>query len=344
MTLVPANLANTTLADGSAFGPTGPSTNSGAADNQWHLDSRFGNAGAVFTANELGAENAPALRTTLSGLAEGTYDCYVFFWSRPGEDWRIRAGFSTAEMLVIRRYSSQQCETNQLGTPANVLTNDVALYRAYVGRKVVTAGSALSVYVDDFDGAAVPGSQRTAYQGLGVARVLPILNIGPGQSFAMTNGTLTCAGLNNEGVLTAATGALIVTGNVTNTGDLRLSGQASLSVAGTLSNRGLLDVINWDGTLPAGLLNTGIVLDRSTLELSIVSIGPGIRMTIPGYAGHTYQLQTASTLPCAPADWQNLGGLVFGTGEHGIPVPIQYEPTNALAAPFGYYRVSVAAE
>ena len=167
-----ATPANTVLADGSPFTFTGPSTNNGAADNQWHQRAGIGNGGSVFAAGEVAAEDAPALKTSLPGLPDGTYDVFVFFWSRPGEDWRLSAGISLSDMLVFRRYASQQAETNQFTAPVNVLDQDAALYRGYLGRKIVTAGSAIEVYVDDFNGLATAGTQRTAFDGLGVARVL----------------------------------------------------------------------------------------------------------------------------------------------------------------------------
>ena len=78
-------------------------------------DPAFGNGGTLFTANESTpyAEDCPVLRTTVSGVTAGTYDVFAYFWSRPAEDWRLAAGFSAAQTIVFRRYSSQQAEPVQ---------------------------------------------------------------------------------------------------------------------------------------------------------------------------------------------------------------------------------------
>ena len=46
-----------------------------------------------------------------------------------------------------------------------------------------------------------------------------------------------------------------------NNGTLRLAGDATLAIGGVLTNVGLLDVMTWNGTLPAGFINLRIVLD-----------------------------------------------------------------------------------
>jgi hypothetical protein len=172
-----ATLENTTFADGSPVVVTGPTDGTGLADGQWHLDSSFGNSGAVFSAGESADEDAPMLRTTVVAPAEGLYDVFVLFWSRPGEDWRVRAGFAPPELTVFRRYSSAQCATNEFTSPVNVLNKDVALYRAYVGRQAVPNGGAFSLYIDDFDGQSFAGEQRTVYEGVAIAPVWPMLRI-----------------------------------------------------------------------------------------------------------------------------------------------------------------------
>ena len=166
-----ADTGNTTVADGWPLFLTGPSNTDGLADNQWHEHTGLGNNGNAITAGESGSEDAPAIRTSFDGLVDGTYDVYAYFWSRPGEDWRIRAGFSSSELLVFRRYSCQQATAEQFAEPVTVLDDQQALYRAYVGRRTVGDGAAIEVFLDDFDGAATAGTQRSAYDGIGVARV-----------------------------------------------------------------------------------------------------------------------------------------------------------------------------
>jgi hypothetical protein len=247
-------------------------------------------------------------------------------------------------MLVFRRYSSQQAETNQFSAPINVVTQDVALYRAYVGRQTISGGAALDVYVDDFNGTATSGTQRSAYDGVGVARVLPVLNIEQNETFIMTNGTLTCAAINNQGTIKASVGALNVTGNVTNSGDVFLSGSAVLVVTGSFVNNGLLDLINWSGPLPPNFINNGVLLDRTSVKMKdLTKNGNTMQVTIPGYTGHSYQLQRALTVSASGSDWQNVGAPANGTGTHGVGVMLQFEDPGSPLPQNAFYRIVVNA-
>lgn len=153
---IDAEPANTTLSDGSVFSP----------GDAWQECASLGNRGTVYIAGDHGTEEAPMLRTSVTGLADGAYDVLAYFWSPPKADWRLTAGFDPTAMLVFRGDSSQQAETKRFEGAVKVLDGPVALYRAYIGRQRVTNGSAIRVYLDDAAG-------RTAYDGLGVARVLP---------------------------------------------------------------------------------------------------------------------------------------------------------------------------
>jgi hypothetical protein len=88
---------NTTLANGSTFSP--PLNGTTGADNNWEERTSFASSGNVFESGGETSENAPELRTTISGLAPGaTYAIYTFFWDATGatENWNIRAGFTSA--------------------------------------------------------------------------------------------------------------------------------------------------------------------------------------------------------------------------------------------------------
>lgn len=86
-------VANTTLADGSPYTPV-PGT---AVDNHWNLRV-FANVGTILSSNDSGTENAPMLRTTLSGLTPGAeYYVYGYFWGTAGAAWRSRGLLSTAQ-------------------------------------------------------------------------------------------------------------------------------------------------------------------------------------------------------------------------------------------------------
>jgi hypothetical protein len=166
---VDAKASNTTLASGAPLVHTGPNTSQGATDGQWHRRTNFGNQLDVFTADEEAtAEDAPMLRTTLSGLPQGAYDVWAFFWSNPGEQWQIQAGLSAATIALFEKQSGQHVELADLvGADSDSSGTGQLLYKAYLGRTWSVDGT-LSVFIDDGTGA---GAARTWYDGIGYAAV-----------------------------------------------------------------------------------------------------------------------------------------------------------------------------
>jgi hypothetical protein len=107
------------------------------------------------------------------------------------------------------------------------------------------------------------------------------------------------------------TGTLIVSNSLVNNGVLRLIGQASLAGYGTFTNNGILDIMSWSGVLPPGFVNNGTVLDHSLTSLSSPAVvGPDFHVSIQGYIGHTYQLQSCENLGLG--EWQNVGSPLAG--------------------------------
>ncbi len=171
VTYIDANETNTTLANGSAFTPTGPDTSPGVADDQWHEYMTYGNAGSIYTAGEA-PEDAPMLKTTISGLADGIYDVFAYFWSDPTEDWGVIGGFAPSDMLYFSKQSSQQAEASQFAGLVDVIDIETALYRVYIGRVQINGGTSVDVYIDDYDDSLVNGPVLTTYDGVGVAPVI----------------------------------------------------------------------------------------------------------------------------------------------------------------------------
>jgi hypothetical protein len=156
-------------------------------------------------------------------------------------------------------------------------------------------------------------------------------------ALTITNGWLAVANqldIAANCTVTASAG-LRVTNSLVNRGTLRLTGNASLSVGGTFTNTGTLDVMTWSGTLPAGLVNTGTILDRSLIVMSAYGLsGTNFTATIQGYAGHNYQLQYRDDL--ASGAWQNVGAAVPGAS-----APIVFGHPGGGVGPQRYYRVAV---
>ena len=196
MSYVDATSANTTFSDGSPLTTTGPSSAAGASDNQWHTRTGIGNGDTVLTSAELGGENAPTLRTSVTLPQAGTYDLWANFWGKPGADWRIKASLATNQMPVLREMACKQVEAGD-HTAALVLTNlaeNAYLYQAYLGRVTVTTNTSVNVFVDDEPIAAGTTSTltgntvRTWYDGVSYAKVETFRITGVAQN---SNGSVT---------------------------------------------------------------------------------------------------------------------------------------------------------
>ena len=116
--------------------------------------------------------------------------------------------------------------------------------------------------------------------------------------------------LNNRGTITATgPGALVVNGDIANDGVLRLTGGASLSASGAFVTNGVLDLLTAGGSLPANLVNNGVVIDSSAARLSSWSrAGDAFTLRIASYPGHTYTLQTTADLAAGWTDIETKDG------------------------------------
>lgn len=189
------------------------------------------------------------------------------------------------------------------------------------GFEVVTGQTIISV-----------GGRLTVTNGVGPSNDGHI-TIWPGAVLDNEGGSITCASLNIPGTLENTSGTLTVAGSVTNQGTLRLLGHAQLILGGALINNGVLDIMNWSGTLPSGLVNNGVLLDRSAVKVESCAVKDGnFDLTIMGYGSHTYQLQGSNTL--TPATWNNIGSPQAGAG--GI-----LEFTDGIGEGVKFYRVAV---
>ena len=158
----------------------------------------------------------------------------------------------------------------------------------------------------------------------------------------LAGGTLNGSGIVNAPVINNGTAAssgsgqtLAFNGSVVNNGTFIFTGGASLQAAGKFVNNGLLDVMTGVQTLPAGLLNNGIVLDASAVKVNSTSYASGtFTVSIQSYAGHTYQLQFS--LNPGSGTWINLGPPASGTG--GL---LSFPDSPGSSESAGFYRVLV---
>lgn len=162
------------------------------ADNNWEERTGFASGGNIFESGGETAENAPEIRTTLTGLEPGAaYSIYVHFWDGSGSDpdWNIRAGFSSnpdANPLFANPGDAADIGATP-GVLASTLTYDVpptvfveadrTMYAGLVGTAIANEAGEIAVYIDDLPSSIGPNN-RTWYDGLSYWRVIDPL-IGP---------------------------------------------------------------------------------------------------------------------------------------------------------------------
>lgn len=172
---------NTTLASGGTFSP--PLNGTTGNDNNWEQRTTFGSGGNIFEAGgEQAAENAPELKTVISGLTAGyIYTVYAFFWdpSSTAEDWNLRAG-TTSNPGANTLYSASDATielTSVAATLASGLTYATAptsfidggtriLQAAQLGTVTADGSGQISLFIDDRN-AASSVNLRTWYDGVG---------------------------------------------------------------------------------------------------------------------------------------------------------------------------------
>ena len=207
ITYVDASTANTTNADGTPFTPTLDAVRSNA-DNLWAERGGAGNAGltptgagtgtqfesngtsAAGVAGAVTGENAPELRTTITGLTPGaSYAIYAYFYDPAASgttEWGIQAGLTATG---LQAYSGQtdigppnapttatifaappavaDGATGHLPTGYSVTANN-RLYQAGLGTAVADSLGNLAVYIDDFANPPIGGgNERSRYDGVG---------------------------------------------------------------------------------------------------------------------------------------------------------------------------------
>ena len=169
---VDANAKNTILANEPQAASS--AQNADAAENsaRWQERSGIGNNGNVWAAPASGTDGTNVLKTQLADLKNGTYELFVYFWGKTGEDTRVAAGLSAETMLSFRQVHCQIAEPSQFLADQNVsITGDAnTLYRAYVGRVRIKDGESVSVFVRGDNASA--GESQTLYDGIGYARVV----------------------------------------------------------------------------------------------------------------------------------------------------------------------------
>ena len=182
---------NTTLANGGTFTP--PLNGTTGADQNWEQRTVFAASGNIYESAGEASENAPELRTTITGLTPGaTYQIHAHFWdgSGTGAAWNLRAGFSAnpgantlfanpAESAGIGATAAVLASSLTYTTAPSLFTEgDRTMFAASLGNAVADSGGGIQVYIDDLP-STVGSNRRAFYDGVSYLLVSPPPVTGP---------------------------------------------------------------------------------------------------------------------------------------------------------------------
>jgi len=133
---------------------TPPVMGSYGADNQWEeeTDPTWGNFSTWFEANREGAEDAPQLRTSVTGLDYAAYDVFAFFWYADGQGFVFSAALTNNPSGGLPIYHVGDApltpaNPNSFSTPDLFFRSaDRSLYQLFLG---TVTGTSVVAYVDD---------------------------------------------------------------------------------------------------------------------------------------------------------------------------------------------------
>ena len=171
---------NTFATGGSLSDTSWANTSTDSANNtQWSKRTGIGNNGTIIQGWYDGGSSLPELTTQITGLADGHYDVWVFFWTggNPAvHQWNIAAGLTSGNLTT---YSVTGEGNTTAAVAASTLTftdtiltseNDGArnLWGVNLGR-VTVAENSIDVFVDSPVDGGQWGYDRTWYDGVGYA-------------------------------------------------------------------------------------------------------------------------------------------------------------------------------
>ena len=108
-------------------------------------------------------------------------------------------------------------------------------------------------------------------------------------------------------------GRVNFSGPITNAGNLRVAAGGSFHCNGILINSGVLTVPKATVLRPSNLVNTGVVVDASSLPvISFAKTGTTVLLRARAAAGHHYRLQRTTWIP--GSTWLYVGAAQAGTG------------------------------
>ena len=158
-------------------------TGGSLGDTSWLTGSNWEKRVGTSSGNELGngggdsyqgVDSEPELTTLISGLGDGTYDVWVFFWDAGnGNDvWTIRAGLDNSSELPLYSHdgagdtaSTVAASTLNFQSSLIFAAGNRALYGVNLGQAIVSGGTDIEVFVDSRGEGG--NNNRTWYDGVG---------------------------------------------------------------------------------------------------------------------------------------------------------------------------------
>ncbi len=156
----------------------------GAAGGQWQMRTDVEGNGDTLFQNNAGT---PELTTQITGLADGTYTIWAFYWDQTVSDnnnWVLSAGLTSGELTsysspgepsVTNCTTTGVVDADTLSFTTAVKTTGINtarnLFGINLGQVVVSGGSVINVYIDNEINALSGSDNRSWYDGVGYEAV-----------------------------------------------------------------------------------------------------------------------------------------------------------------------------
>lgn len=121
-----------------------------------------GNGGSIYQVYHevITSDDMPELTTQITGLADNTYDVWVFFWDPDNAEFTIDAGL-TSGSLDVYSFDGPGDTTSPVDAGTLTFSNSPApislegnrnMYGVNIGQATVAGGSAIDVFIDNTTG------------------------------------------------------------------------------------------------------------------------------------------------------------------------------------------------
>ena len=164
------------VTDGTGGNTYEPGGSPGDTLTSWLKRTSYGNSGTIYQGGYSGESDQ--LTTEVTGITDGTYEAWVFFWDASNANiWSIAAGLVSGNLTDYSHDgpgdTSSPVAASTLSFVANPMftESDRVLYGVNLGQATVSGGGSLNVYVDNYTPVNV--NTRSWYDGVGYEAIVP---------------------------------------------------------------------------------------------------------------------------------------------------------------------------